>query len=409
MLVTETIPAELVEALLREHLADPTARISDLQVEPILTDGYSGNLFYRARVGWAGGVAAGAGSATRVLKRWLPGGHSEYLLGVDRPLEALAWEEGILRPEALPAGVVVPFVGARLDPSGDAAWIVMEDVSAALREYSRERPLPPADAVARVKQVLDGLARLHAWWERPRQQAKLRRYSGLVPFERFLWCQAASYATVLGRTPPAGASPGSPVTDEFHADVHAFLTWLPAGHRSALEGLLFRREPLVAALGAFPRTRLHGDVDDRNVGLRHRPGRAATNGSVDASSELVLGASSELVLIDWEWIAVGPPALDVARLCGSAVAICDPSQPLPEALFSGELPDYYFERYRAHGGALADRDAWRRSFDLALLAGALTQVPFAGSMIRHGVGPVVATFERQVEMILPAVSSLGPP
>ena len=399
MEVAETAPPELLQAILRKYLADPTARISDLQVEPIPTDGYSGNLFYRARVGWAGGgVAADSGSATWVLKRWLPGGHSEYLLGVDRPLEALAWEEGILRPEALPAGVVVPFVGARLDPSGDAAWIVMEDVSAALREYSRERRLPPAEAVARVKQVLERLARLHAWWERPRQRAKLRRYSGLVPFERFPRCQEAGYAIALGRTPPAGAAPGSPVTEDFRADVHAFLDWLPAGHRSAFELLLYRREPLVAALGAFPRTLLHGDVDDRNVGLRHRPGRAATNGSA--------GASSELVLIDWEWITVGPPALDVARLCGSAVAVCDPSRPPPEALFSDELPDYYFERYRAHGGALADRAAWRRSFGLALLAAGLTQVPFAGSMIRRGVGPVVATFERQVEMMLPAARSL---
>jgi hypothetical protein len=36
----------------------------------------------------------------------------------------------------------------------------------------------------------------------------------------------------------------------------------------------------------------------------------------------------------------------------------------------------------------------------------LTQVPFAGAMIRQGVAPVVATFERQVEMVLPAVRDL---
>jgi aminoglycoside phosphotransferase (APT) family kinase protein len=140
---------------------------------------------------------------------------------------------------------------------------------------------------------------------------------------------------------------------------------------------------------------LHGDVDDRNIGLRGA-GAAAGPG----------GATPELVLIDWEWIALGPPALDVARVCGSAPAVCDPSRPRPEALFSGELPDYYFERYRAHGGALADRDAWRRSFGVALLAGVLTQIPFAGSMIRRGVAPVVATFERLVELLLPAARSL---
>ena len=74
------------------------------------------------------------------------------------------------------------------------------------------------------------------------------------------------------------------------------------------------------------------------------------------------------------------------------------------------LPDGHSERlYRAHGGTLADRNAWRRSFALALLACVLTQVPFAGSMIRHAIRPVVATFERQVEMMLPAVRSLGAP
>jgi hypothetical protein len=401
MTVAETAPApaELLQAVLREDLAIPTARITDLQVEPIPSDGFSGNRLYRARVAWAGGAVSEARSATWVLKRWLPGGHGERLLGVDRPLEALAWERGILRPEALPAGVVAPIVSVRLDPSGDAAWIVMEDVSAALAGYSRERPLPPTEAVARVKQVLDGLARLHAWWERPQRRANLRRYSGLVPFERFVWCEAARYAAALGRTPPAGAPPGSPVTDEFRADVHAFVDWLPADARPVFEELLYRREPLLAALGAFPRTLLHGDADDRNIGLRHRAGRAATNGSI--------GTSPELVLIDWEWITVGPPALDVARVCGSAAAVCDPSLPRPEALFSDELPDHYFERYRAHGGALADRDAWRRSFALALLAGGLTQVPFAGSMIRQAVRPVMATFERQVEMVLPAARSLG--
>ena len=36
----------------------------------------------------------------------------------------------------------------------------------------------------------------------------------------------------------------------------------------------------------------------------------------------------------------------------------------------------------------------------------LSQVRFAGSMIRQGVGPVIATFERQAQMVLPTVRSL---
>jgi hypothetical protein len=392
----EPVPVELVQSVLREHLADPAAHLTDLQVGPLPSDGYSGNQLYRARLTWSGRANDSGGSVTWLFKRWLPGGHSERLLGLDRPLEALAWEQGILRPGSLPPGVVAPMVGARLDPGRQAAWIVMRDVSAALGEYTRERPLPPAEAVARVKQVLDGLARLHAWWERPDQRAKLHGYTGLVPFERFLWCEAASYATALGRRPPRGAAPGSPVTDELRADLQAFLAWLPAGDRRPLERLLDRREPLVSALAPFPRSLLHGDTGDRNLGL------ACPVPETSGREE----SARELVLIDWEWITVGPPALDVARVCGSAPAVCDLTQPAPEALFSGELPDHYFERYRSYGGLLADCQAWRRSFDLALLAGMLGQVPFAGAMIRQGITPVVTILGRQVEMILATARSL---
>jgi hypothetical protein len=400
----EPTPSEIVHTVLADQNADPSVRISrnrisEPQIEPILTDGYSGNRLYRARVAWNGGAIGDGGSATWLLKRWQPGGHGECLLGVDRPLEALAWEQGVLRREAMPPGVVTPIIGARLDPSGDAAWIVMEDVSADLGAYSRESPLPPTEAVARVKQVLDGLARLHAWWESPHRQARLRQCAGLVPLERFVWCQAASYAAALDRTPPSGTAAGSPVTDEFRADVQAFLAWLPASDRAVLETVLYRREPLIEALSTFPQTLLHGDADDRNIGLRYRADPVAPSGKS--------GHSPDLVLIDWEWISVGPPALDVARVCGSAAAVCSPYEPRPEALFSGELSDYYFECYRAHGGTLADRDMWRRSFGLAFLAAALTQVPFAGSMIRHGVTPVVETFERQIEMLMPAARSLA--
>lgn len=395
----ETVPADLLQTILREHLAEPCLWISDLQVEPIASGGFSGNRLYRARVGWTGvGPAAGTASANWVLKRWLPGGHGERVMGVDRPLEVLAWQQGILRPEAMPAGVVAPIIGARLDPDGAAGWIVMEDAAAALAEYSRDRPLRPDDAVARAKQALDGFARLHARWERPRLQAMLRRCPWLVRMERFLWCEAASYASALGRPTPAGVAPGSAVTDEFRADLHAFLAWLPAGDRRLWEGLLCNREPLVAALRELPRTLLHGDPDDRNIGLRRRPRQASPHWGA--------GYSPELILVDWEWIGVGPPALDVARLCSSFPVVCDRSEPPPKAIFSDELPEHYFERYRAHGGMLADCATWRRSFVLAQLALGMGQVAFFGSMVRQGIGPAVAIIAHQIEAATRVARSL---
>lgn len=399
MQAIETIPAAFIQTVLRERLADRSARLTDLWAEPIHSDGFSGNRLWRAHLAWtSGGPAGGSGSATWVVKRWLPGGRAERLLGMTRPLEAVAWEQGILAPSVLPPGVSVPILGARLDSGGAAAWIAMEDVASALSAYSREHPLPPAEAVARAKQALDGLARLHARWERPARQARLRRSSWLVPFERFLWYEAASYATVLGRARPVDGATGSTVSDEYRADVQALLAWLPAGDRRVLEELLCRREPLVAALGAFPRTLLHGDVDDRNIGLRRPRGKSTSDRDGDDVPELVL--------VDWESVTAGPPALDVAHLSSAFPAVCDPAQPLPEAAFSDELPEHYFERYRAHGGKLVDRDAWRRSCALARLACGMTQVAFFGAMMRQGVRPVVATLARQLEMMMPAARSL---
>src|SRR3712207_3939958 len=136
MPAAEATPAAPLQAVMRERLGDPTARLVDLHAEPISGGGYSGNPLYRVRVAWAGGgPGAESGSATWVLKRWLPGGHGHRLLGVDRPLEALAWEWGILRPGSMPPGIVVPTRSVHLDSSGDAAWIVMDDVSGDLAEY----------------------------------------------------------------------------------------------------------------------------------------------------------------------------------------------------------------------------------------------------------------------------------
>jgi hypothetical protein len=290
---SETIPAEFIQAVLREHLADPSARLTDLHAQPIPSDGFSGNRLYRVRLAWTReSPTDGPDSATWVLKRWLPGGHSERQLGVTRPLEAIAWMEGILRPMALPRGVVVPILSTRVDPREPAAWIVMEDVSAALREYSRDRQLPPAEVPRRAKQILDGLARLHTRWERPDHQTALRAAGWLVPFERFLWCEAASYAALLGRPALPGLAPGSPLTAEYRADVQACLGWLPSGDRKVWEELLCRRESLVDALRTVPCTLLHGDADDRNIGLRWPPGSASSGRGSDGSPALVL--------IDWE-------------------------------------------------------------------------------------------------------------
>ena len=162
--------------------------------------------------------------------------------------------------------------------------------------------------------------------------------------------------------------------------------------------MLWDRTPLVAVLGSSPRTLIHGDLDDRNLGLRPAVARNMHDDHADALSELVL--------IDWEWMGFGTPALDVARVWATFPAVCDHAQPCPEAAFSSDLLDYYLDRYRAYGGGQIDPSSWRRECALAMLAYALSQVRFIGSVLRHDPYAVLPTLERQLEIVLEAARSL---
>src|SRR5262249_15777399 len=114
----------------------------------------------------------------------------------------------------------------------------------------------------------------------------------------------------------------------------------------------------------LPHTLLHGDLDDRNIGLSWSPSGA-----------------SELVLIDWEWMGSGPAALDVAKVMFMLPLICAPTAPCPPACWSDELLDHYYAHYRAAGGKQLDAETWRRSYDLGLVAQAMTPLPWAAGKV----------------------------
>jgi len=336
-----------------------------------------------------------------VLKRWQPGGHTQRLYGVGHSVEALAWESGVLTRNAMPPGVTVPLLGACKDTAGSGVWLAMDDVSAALDRYSRAAPLPGDVAVARLRTALTRLASLHVWWETPARQALLRRSAWLVPGERMLWCEAGSYAEALGRPRLAQAAAGSAVTEMFRANVAAFLAWLPADDRPLFANLLCDRTALVAAVAALPGTLLHGDLDDRNIGLRLAGG--------DRPADVERADADELVLIDWEWMGYGPPALDVARAWATFAAVCDPAQPLPAEVYTDELPMHYLDQYRRLGGRSLSDQEWRRQFGLALLANGMTQVDFFGAMAHQNVTTVLNTLAPQFEIMARAARTLTTP
>jgi hypothetical protein len=381
---SQPVPRTVVESILRDHLADPTATLADLHVEPFANDGASGNnTLYRAQVAWTARKTASPGSAEWIIKRWEPGGRSEGSLGLTQPVEALAWQHGLLSPQALPPGVVVPFVGARIARNRMKAWIAMTDVSKELMRWGFAHPLPAEQALVRVKQVLGGYARLHAWWEGPEHQEKLAECSWLLPLENMLWRDASTLAIAMDKTAKTSPAKGRRVTEEYRASVQAFLDWLPPADRELWEELMADRRSLVAAFQPFNRTLLHGDPAERNIGLRWHQADAGTSQNTEGSAELIL--------IDWEWPCLGPGALDIAIVLAQLLWICDPSQLCPEFCWSDGLPGYYFECYVSAGGRQIDHEAWRRSYELARVAYVVSDVlPYVGDVIRtlRGLVPV---------------------
>ena len=97
---------------------------------------------------------------------------------------------------------------------------------------------------------------------------------------------------------------------------------------------------------------------------------------------------------------------DVARLCASFPGLIDHAHSIPDTAFTDELPAYYFERYRSYGGALVDARRWHRARKLALLGLTMSQLSFAGMMIRYDVQRVVSALGRQFDTMAETARSL---
>jgi hypothetical protein len=371
---TEEVPIAVLSSILRDHLKDPEAQLTGVSVTPISSSGVSGNnSFYRAEISWAvSNPMVQGGASTWLIKRWTPGGLSLAELGWNQPIEALAWQQGILRPEALPGGIKTPIIGSVIDPGGEVAWLAMADVARDLREYDRSAPLPSEQLVERIKTILASIARFHVYWEVADRQEFLDHKVWLVPFENYLWRKSAFYAAILGKDAYGGFSQVAQVDKEDVSNLYTFLEWLNPSVRPILEGLLVDRRRLVDGFAEIPCTLLHGDLDDRNIGL--------TQSSA---------GESELVLIDWERMSRGPAAMDVAKLLILVFMLCEPGAPIPDSFWSDELPDFYYENYRRAGGNKLDHDTWRKSYDLALIAEAVWPFPWAlGNLMRTFRGEI---------------------
>lgn len=379
--VATGVTHEVLEALLRDSIANQTAAITDFVSTPFANEGTNDTTaLFRVTLSWTLPSRPGPShTATWILKRWMAGGDRDSGLGIAEPREALAWERGWLRPGKLPAGLVVPIVGAWRSPDNSVAWLALTDVSAELATYSR-MSLPGELALERTQAILARMAHLHAIWERPENQAQLQASPWLRRPQEYLWDTAPTYARALKRAPKVVAPPAASrpaVWDSLAADLGAFLEARPAHDRWLWEQLLIDRTTLVEGLAAYPQTLLHNDLDDRNIGLRWPGGRVAAGA---AAVDL-----PELVLIDWEWIALGPAAIDVANIVQRVPVLIAPGAPIPQAVWTDGLADYYFAHYRAAGGRSADAAEWRRSYGLATVAQGLAQMPFLHGRLRRAI------------------------
>jgi hypothetical protein len=378
---TTGVPIDVLEALLRDHLADQTAVITESASAPLSHQGTNDSTsFVRVSFCWAlSDSPMKSHTASWIIKHWKAGGVRDSSLGIIQPREALAWEHGWLRHTALPAGMIVPFIGARRSPDNTEAWLAMADVSTELSAYQR-LSLSGEQVINQAQTILARLAQFHAMWEQPQRQTELQASRWLRRPEMYLWDMAPTYAQALAREPvahpPLGVS-APPVWDGLSADLEAFLGDRSVGERQVWEHLLVDRRALVDGLAAYPSTLLHNDLDDRNIGLRWR--------SEASASEAPALDWPDLVLIDWEWIARGPAAIDVANVVQRAPIMIAPGARIPETMWADELADHYFAHYRAAGGRCADAAQWRRSFGLALVAQGLIQMPFIHGSLRRAI------------------------
>jgi hypothetical protein len=354
--IAQRVPITILEALLRDHLADQTAVIIDSISAPLSHQGTNdSNAFFRVTLSWElQHGSLDSHTATWILKHWQAGGARDSALGIVQPREVLAWEQGWLRPDALPEGMHVPFISAWRAPDDSEAWLAMADVSADLAAYPR-MGLTGEQVLGRAKIILARLAQFHAMWEQPDRQAALQAFPWLRHPHGYPWEIARE--------------------DRPSVDLDAFLEARSADERRLWESLLLGRRTLAKSLAQFPPTLIHNDLDDRNIGLRWSGGGAGAGAF----------RRRDLVLIDWEWIAVGPAVIDVANIIQRLPVVVTPGSRIPAAFWNSELADYYFAHYRAAGGQATDAARWRRSYGMALIAQAITQMPYIHGSMRRAI------------------------
>ncbi len=345
-------PEKAVLQILRGLVREDGVDITSLRVAPMQHDGWFAEIF-KAEIAWK--ARDGVDSRIWILKHWRRS--SAWWAFCFSPIEALAWEHGLIRGEALPEGLRVPYVGVARSEENADGWIAMEDVSPELDAFrhpaSRQQNLEAARA------IIDRVACFHVRWERSDRMRILEQYPWLLKQEPRLQIFTDANGEVLRGKPRTLQSEED--FDFARKFFKSFFDWLPAPDRQLWEDHLCDSTALTRMMADLPVSLLHGDLDKRNIGLRRK------------------GDTAEVFLIDWEWSGIGSPAFDVVQLINAV----DNVGGVPDG--TPRLSDYYYERYLAHGGSRMSDALWEKAYDLSFISEGLKLLPYQVGGLALGI------------------------
>lgn len=301
-----------------ERAGRSSTAVDELRLAP-LTGGRTGARVTAVRNG------AGAAFVVKAVPR-----NRGFTEGLGNSGEGMFWLAGLTR--ALPRLLSNPTFDVAHHVDRDEWWLLMDDVSAGIpsrREWTEDHS----------RRLFEAIAGFHArhWGLGPDAPA------GTLTGTTGVFVETALHAA----TDTASAAWVARAADEFPVPgmlLPAFLEALDVEDADFYIALCRRWRDLVAALERFQPTLLHGDLRRANIAL----------------------TDDRIVLFDWEFLARGPAAVDLAWhwFLHYWAYPPDDGKPADARLW---LRDAYLNCLEARFGERVDRDAFRVAWELGWL------------------------------------------
>ncbi len=346
------VDAPYIEGLLRRWKHDPSMSVKSFEIEeePFRFPKFGDKKFIRFRI--SVDCAAGNAALSLVLRQ-LPKEDIASITTKDfmhRELQAV--KSGLLSD--LHCGFYIPYIEAIERPELEQRWIWMDDVTEDVKRLGAVEVLSDQ----RLRTVLGHAAAFHALnWERKEHLA----YPWLLTLRTLTESSFLTLSELL-----SGAKELSEMTKYklrmrpwFKDGLMSFWPSVDGTARKYLEQVVNDPGPFFERREALPHTIVHGDFDQRNMGIHE-------------------GSDGEMTtVLDWELIGRGHSSEDIGLL----LAYNKPEN-------SDELVDYYLGCLEQQLHRQVDRDEWRVGYDLLTIHYFLTRGIIFGLMAKAGLASV---------------------